>query len=176
MRARARVFLFTQPRKNPRNRLGYGKQLLQRKECFEELGLVGNRSQPPSNVKLESPAFDPILGACDRDSSHVVHADQAASLLSAAGKGDLEFAAEILSVRMSQQETGAGFGIWGHVERFAVTDARQGAGRHIAHRVATGFPSRDSHRRQPSHQGGSVLNMDEVELEILPRGHVQDPV
>ena len=101
---------------------------------------------------------------------------QAARVLRAAGKRRLELASKILRVRVSQQEIRHRLRIRRNIEWLVVANARQWARRQVAHRVAARFLCRNPHRRQPPHQIWRVLDVDEVQLEILPRRHVQNSV
>ena len=94
----------------------------------------------------------------------------------AAREGGLELAAEVLNVVVTEQELEQCVRVGGDVEGLGVTDPSQGAGGDVAHRVAAGLTGGDAHGGQPAHQIGGVLDVDEVELEVLPGGHVQDAV
>src|SRR5215831_382831 len=57
-----------------------------------------------------------------------------------------------------------------------MADARVWAARHVAHRIAARFASRDPDAGQPTVHIGRVLDVDEMELHVLPGGNVQDAV
>ena len=67
-------------------------------------------------------------------------------------------------------------GIGSDVEGFIRADARVGAGRDVAHRVAAGFARGDARGGQRRISAGRIVDMNVVKLNILPRGHVRDAV
>ena len=94
----------------------------------------------------------------------------------AAGERDLELAPEILHVIMTQQKVGQRARIGRDIEGLVVTHARQWAGRHIAHGVATGLTRGQANRGQATHQIGRVVDVYVVQLKVLARRNVQDAV
>ena len=133
-----------------------------------------NRTEAAADVELEASLFDAIDGSDHADAAHVVHVGQAAGLVLAAGKGDLELAAEVLAVGVAQQEVHKRLSIGGYVEGLAAADAGERAGCDIADGIATGFTGGDAHRGKPAHEVGGILDVDEVDLEVLASGDVED--
>jgi len=56
-----------------------------------------------------------------------------------------------------------------HVKCFARANAGDGARRHVAHRVAAGFPRGKARGGQAAHGGGHVFELHKVELNIFAR-------
>src|SRR5207245_9020021 len=106
----------------------------------------------------------------------IVQPDQAAGVVAATREGDLELAPEVLRIGMAEQEIGGGFRVRGHVECLLAADAGDGAGGDVAHGVAASFARGDPNGSQAPHDGRGVLDVDEVELEILPCGPVRNSV
>ena len=94
----------------------------------------------------------------------------------AAGEGHLELAPEVLGVGVSQQEPRGGPRVGRDVERLIGAHAGQGARGDIADAVATGLACRDAHGRQPPHEGGRVVDVHVVQLDVLPGRDVADAV
>ena len=105
-----------------------------------------------------------------------MHVHQAAGVLPAAGERDLELAAEVLRVGMAEQEAHDRLRVGRDVEGLVAADAGERAGGDVAHRVAAGLAGGDADRGQAAHDVRRVLDVDEVELEVLPRGDVADAV
>ena len=102
--------------------------------------------------------------------------DERARLVLAAGERDLELAAEVHRVRVAEQVERDGLGVGRDVERFGVADAGQRAGGDVADAVAARFARRDADGREPAEDLRRVVDVDEVELDVLPRRDVADVV
>jgi hypothetical protein len=87
------------------------------------------------------------------DAADVVEAGEAARV-SAARKGDLELATEVLRVVVPHQEVGRGVRVGRRRRTLVVADARVLTGGDVAHRVAARLLGRDAGRREPPHQSG----------------------
>ncbi len=94
----------------------------------------------------------------------------------AARERDLELSPEALHVRMTEQEERHRIRVGRDVERLVAAHADERARRHVADGVAARLARRDADCREPPHEIRRVLYVDEVELNVLPRGHVEDPV
>jgi hypothetical protein len=57
-----------------------------------------------------------------------------------------------------------------------MANSRQRASGYVANRVAACFATGDAHGRKTAHQGRRVIDVDIMELKILPRGDMGDPV
>ena len=175
-RARAAVLLFTQSRENPADRLRQGQNFFLGGKFFQHLRLVRDGAQAAADVEGEASAQQAVLHPCLGNEAHVVHVGQAAALVGAARKRNLDLAAEVLSILVVQQEIRQGVGIRRHVEALVAADTRQGARRHVAHHIAARLLCGDADGRQAPHQVRRIVDMDEMELEILPRRDVADGV
>ena len=91
-------------------------------------------------------------------------------------EADLEFARQVLRERVAQQIIRNGTAVGGHVEGLARAGSRLVAGGDVADRVAAGLAGGEAVLGQNPHALGHVLNFDEMKLDILPGGHVQDAV
>src|SRR5262249_54063063 len=83
---------------------------------------------------------------------------------------------ESLSVGMPEHESRRRLGIRRYIERFRVAHTREGTCRHIPDRVAARFAGRDSNRSKTPHQIRRIVDVNEVELKILPGGDVQNTI
>src|SRR5690606_18098873 len=115
-----------------------------------------------------------FAGACQQ--SQIVDADQPAGVLFAAGESGLEFASEVLRIGMPKQEVCHRFCVGSYVERFIVADTCKRASRDVAHRIAASFLCRDADGGEAAHQIGSIFDVDEMKLEVLSGGDMQNAV
>ena len=168
------VALLSQAGEDPSDCLGGGQEFLFGQEFVVELGLVRHGAQTAAHVEGKAALLLPIHFAHDGQAAHVVHAGQSAGFVFTAGKGDLEFAPEVLAVRMTEEEMGQGVGVGGDVECLGAADAGQGAGGQVAHRVAARLAGGDAHGRQAAHQVGRIVDVDIVVLDVLAGGDVQN--
>ena len=99
------IFLFSQPRENPGDRLGDGQQFFRRQEGVEQFRLVRNGAQSSAHVHGKAAHFLPVFGARDPDQSQVVHVRESAGMLHAAAERGFEFPAKALAVRVAEQES-----------------------------------------------------------------------
>ena len=77
---------------------------------------------------------------------------------------------------MAHQEPRQRMGIGRDVEDFVAADAGKRAGGDVANGISASLAGCDADRRQPPHDRGPVLDVDEMELKILARGDVRDAV
>src|SRR5215467_3734315 len=101
---------------------------------------------------------------------------QGTGFFGAPGKGDLELAAEVLGIRMAQQEVRKRLGVRRDVEGFGAADPGDRAARYVPYGIAASFPGRDPDGGVAAHEGGDVCDVDKVKLEILARSDVRDAV
>ena len=170
------VLLFSQPCEDPAHRLGQRQDFFLGNEFIQQLRLVRHGPQAAADVEREAALQLAVPCLCLGNEAHVVHVRQAATLVRAAGKSDLDLAAEVLGVLVVQQEVRQGVSIRGDVEAFVVADAGHGAGRYVAYHIAARLLRGDAHRCQTPHQVGGVVDVDEMELEVLPRRDVADGI
>ena len=172
----AALLLLAVPRKDTSDGLGDRKHFLRRKEFIEELGLLRNGAEPAADDEPKAPPRFAVHDARDGGVTQVVHGGQPAGVLRAPAERGFELAAEVLHVRMAQQEARQGPRIRSHVKGLVRTNAGVGTRGNVAHRVAAGLARGDSHGGQAAHDSGCIFEMDEVQLEILSRGDVGDAV
>ena len=170
------IGLFSQACKNSRKGLNRRQQFLLGDEWVKKLGLVRDGPQPSTYVKFKAVFLLSGDHSGRGDGPQVVHRGQAAGLVLAAGEGGFELAAEVLDIGMSQEEIGAGSGIGCNVEGLGAADAGEGTSGDIANRVATGLAGGDTDGGKAAHKIGSVVDVDEVELDVLTRGDVADGI
>jgi hypothetical protein len=166
------ILLLAEPREHAGDTLHLRQQLFLRRELGEHLRLVGHGAEASAHHDLEAA----LAVHHPSHEASVVQLHQTAGLVLAAREGGLELAAEVLNVRMSQHEAHQGAGVGRDVEGLGLADARQRTRGHVAHRVAAGLAGGDAHRGETAHQVRCVFDVDEVELEVLAGGDVQDPV
>ena len=93
----------------------------------------------------------------------------------AAFERDLELARQRRAERMAEQETGERLGVGRDIEALVGGDARVRAGRDVANRVAARLPRGHAGIGEAVHRQLDVVQLDEVELDVLPRGDVPEP-
>ena len=76
---------------------------------------------------------------------------------------------------MAQQKAGERFGVGRDVEALVGRDARVRARRDVADRVAARLPRGHAGVGEAVHRRLDVVQLDEVELHVLPRGDVAEP-
>ena len=135
-----------------------------------------DRAEPPADVEAKPAPGLSVLHALPGDQPQIVQAHEPARLTLTARKRDLELAAEVLHVGVTQQELFEGLSVRRDVESLRTAHTGEVASRDVAHRVAASFARGDPHRGQASHEVGSVVNMDEVELDVLAGRHMGNPV
>ncbi len=69
---------------------------------------------------------------------------------------------------------GHGLGVRRNVEDLSLAHPGEMAGGDVANRIGTGLSRRETDFRQTTHDGRDVLQFDEMQLDVLPRGHVPD--
>ena len=170
------VFLLSQAREHPADRLRQRQQLLLGDEVVEQLGLMGNRPEATTDVELEAALLDAVLFSHDRHRTDVVHVCQAAAMARTAREGDLELTPEVLGVLVAEQEVGKSLRVQRDIEDLVATNARLGASRDVAHRVPARLSCRHTARCEAPHHRRRIVDVDVVELKVLPCRDVADAV
>jgi len=93
---------------------------------------------------------------------------------SAPSKND-RFLADLME-GMAEEKLCQRVGIRSYIEHLVLADAGEGATGDVAHRIAAGLAGGDADGGQAAHQRGSIVNMDEMQLEILPSRDMGDPI
>ena len=166
------ALLLAQAREDTRDRLREREQLFGGAELREHLGLHRHGAQAAADDDLEPALTVDHL----RHGAEVVERDQAAGVVVAAAERDLELAPEVLDVRMPQEILRARVGVGRDVEALGAADARELARGHVAHAVAARLTRGDADGRQAAHHIRRVLDVDVVELDVLPRRDVEDAI
>ena len=133
---------------------------------------MGHGAQAAAHEDLETPLELAVDLASLGQVTEIVELDQATSLVLTAGESDLDLAPKVLDVVVAEQEPSECVGIGRDVEGLGGADARERAGGDIAHRVAARLTRGDADRGQPPHQIRRVVDVDEMILDVLARGHV----
>ena len=107
---------------------------------------MGNGAEAAADVEIESALFFAVNDFHLRDAAHVVHVDETAGVTFATGEGDFEFAAEVLGIRVAEEEFHVGLRVRRDVEGFVGADAGVGARGNVADGVSAGFASSDAGR------------------------------
>ena len=90
----------------------------------------------------------------------------------ASGEVDLELPGQPLGVRAAQEVLEGGIGPRRDVEDLVRAGAGQVAAGDVADGVAARLPAREAHVGEAAERRGDVLQLDEVELDVLPGGEV----
>ena len=77
---------------------------------------------------------------------------------------------------MSDHEPGQSVRVRCDVEGFVFADSHERTAGYVSHRVAARLARRDSDRRESTHDGWRVFDMNEVQLEILASRNVPDAI
>src|SRR6266403_2218304 len=108
-----------------------------------------------------------------RDQPHVVDSgNRAIAVVFAAGECNLELARQVVKIRMPQQIARDAQSVRSDVKRFARANPGNGAGRHVAHRVAASLARGKARRGEAAHGGRHVFELHKVELNIFARGEM----
>jgi len=109
-----------------------------------------------------------------RDRAEVVEGDETTRIVFAARESDLELAAKVLNIGVTQQVLRNRVRVRGDVEGLGRANAGVLARGHVADAVAASFAGGDPDRREPTHHVGRFFNVNVVKLNVLPRRDVQD--
>ena len=170
------VAFLAQPREHPGDRLEGRQDLVFGHERLERPGLVRHRPEPASDIHLEAALLDAVHLAGHRDRAEVVHDDESAGVLSAAGERDLELTPEVLDIGVAQQEAHRRLGMRCDIEALVAADSGDRTGGHVSDGVAARLAGRDTGCGKPPHQRGGVVDVDIVELDVLTGGDVAHAV
>ena len=169
------VLFLAQAAKNAADGLHQWQQLVFAAEFFQQAGLIRHGAQATTNVDVE--ALDHFAADCFGTTNHadVVHHRQAAGLAGAAREGDFHFTAKVLRVLMTEQELrtarrrtvcqSLGFAHASPAQPVMLRTELPQASRVVMPTAAK--------RRIRS---GVSVEVDEVQLDVLARGYVQDAV
>ena len=150
------------------------QQLILREEIGERFCGVRVGPEAAADEHAKAAHLAPVLISHLRVQANVVNRRQAAA--GAASEADLELARQVLRQRVAQEKISDGAAVGRHVERFALAGARLVAGGDVSHRVAAGLAGGEAVFGQLLHALRHVLQLDEMKLDVLPGGHVQDAV
>src|SRR5262245_24907208 len=117
-----------------------------------------------------------IFHARYRNAAEVVHVDEGASLIFAAGESNFELPAEALRIGMSQHEFRGSSRVGRHIKDFITANTGKRARSHIADGVTASFAGCYSNCREAPHQCGCIVDVNVMELKILTRCNVEDAV
>ena len=170
------VALLAQAREHSSNRLKGRQDLVFGHERFEQPSLVRHRPEPAADMHLEAALLYAVHLAGHCDGAEVVHGDEPAGVLPAAGERDLELAPEVLGIGVAEQEAHRGLGMRRDIEGLVAADPGDRARGHIADGVAARLAGRDTDRGEPPHQRRGVVDVDIVELDVLAGGDVAHAV
>src|SRR6185503_18618367 len=172
------VALLAVSRVDARDRLRDRQHLRRRQEIVQLLRDVRHGSEPAADDHAKAAHLASIDRTHGRDEAEVVHHRPAAAerVGGASGIRDLELSPEVLHVAMPEQEPHLGVRVRRDVERFVMADAGIWTSGDVAHGVAARLARRDPDARQPPVHVRRVLDVDEMQLNVLPRRDVQNAV
>ena len=157
------------------DRLQGGQQLLAGRELLQRLGRVGVGAQATGHEDPEAGLHAAVgTGPVDGDDADVVEHGLAA-VGDAAREVDLELAGQALGVRVAEEVAEGGLGPGADVEHLERAGAGQVAADDVADGVAARLPGGEPDRVELAHHVGDPLEVDEVELDVLPGGDVAPP-
>ena len=167
------MFVVAEPVEDADDRLGDVQHFTHGQEVEEHVPRAHHRRRAAGDSDRE-----PALGAAvflldSREKADVV--DRAADVIvRAALEGNLELARQRRAERMAEQIARQGFGVRRDVERLVGGDAGVRAGGDVPHRVAARFSGRQACVCQVAHRRLDVVQLEEVQLDVLPRGDVPE--
>ncbi len=165
------VLAVAEPVEGPHHRLRDLQHLGDRQELVHQDAGLAQRRQTAAHVDLEAVV---AVGVDRRQEAEVVDLRLDVVEAAAAAEGDLELARQRRRVRAAQQVPRDRSAYGETSNSSCVGDAGERAAGDVADRVAAGLARREpdvGHQRQ--RQLGLRL-LDEVELDVLARGHVAD--
>ncbi len=164
------VLVVAQPVKHPQHGFSDAENLRRRDE------LVQRRTGPDQNRRAAADGDAESAAAAGRDDGAKPEiVDRGGDVIDrAAFEGDLELAGQRRAEWMAQQEAGHRFGVRRHVEDLVAGNAGIRTRRDVAHRVAARFARRQPVLGEPAQRRLHVVQLDEVELDVLPRGDVTE--
>ena len=157
---------------DPEDRLDRGEQVLARRELLEgERGVrVGAEAAGDEHAEAG------LAGAVVERAGGGDHADvvehRLAAVGLAAGEVDLELAGQALGERVVEEVLEGGLGPRADVEVLVGAGAGEVAAHDVADGVAARLPGGEADRGHVAQDGGDLLEVDEVELHVLPGGEV----
>ena len=157
---------------DPEDRLERGEEVLTRREVLQRQGRMRRGTETARHVHTEAGLERSVLAlASDGDDAGIVE-HGLATVRRAARKVDLELPRESLSQRVAQEVAIGGLGPRGDVEDLVRAGTCKMARLHVANRVTARLAAGEPDRHQLSQEVGDPLQLDVVELEVLPGGDV----
>ena len=159
-------------REHPEDRLERGEQVLAGRELLEGERRVRVGAEAAGHEHTEAG----LAGAVVERAGGGDHADvvehRLAAVGLAAGEVDLELAGQALGERVVEEVLEGGLGPRADVERLVGAGAGEVAAHHVADGVAAGLAGGEADGGHVAQDGGDLLEVDEVELHVLPGGEV----
>ena len=157
---------------DPQDRLEGGEEVLLGGELLEGQRGVGVGAEAAGDEDPEALLDGAVLeGAAGGDDADVVEHGLAAVGL-AAREVDLELAGQALGERVVEEVVERGLGPRADVEGLVGAGAGEVAAHDVADGVAAGLAGGEPDRRHVADDGGDLLELHEVELEVLAGGDV----
>ena len=160
------------PVENPDNGSRKRQKLLRGQKLRPQMSERGRGSESASHVDLKAAA--PV--AHPGPEAQVVNPYSRVVHVPVALEADLELPSHVLAYGISQHEVLKRLGVGSHVEGLRRRGAGHGRRGDVPHRVAAGFPGRDSRRRKLPHHVGNPFKLKVVELYVLASGEVKETV
>ena len=156
---------------DPLDGLGHVVDFAGGDERLEQLAHAAVRPHAPAHVNREALLAVAHLG----DQAQVVDRGRR-TVAPAAGEGDLVLPRKLVRKRIGQQELGQRQHVGRRIEHLVGADAGILAAADVAHRIAAAAPGGHARLVQIGQRRRDVADQHAMDLDVLPRGHVQHAV
>ena len=164
------MLVVTEALEHPEHRFRDAQDLGRRQEVVQHPGVGDHDGGAAAGGDAETaPAVGPEL----RAEAEIVDADHHV-IGRAAFERDLEFARQRRAQRMPEQKTRQSLRVRRHVEALVGRHARVRAAGDVSHRVAARLARRQTGFGEAAHRRLDIVQLDEVELNVLPRRDVPE--
>ncbi len=156
----------------PHHRVGEVEDLARRQELEQQVSRGRQDRRAAGDGHAEAAARGAVHVDAGAQADVVDRGERV--VLGAAFEPDLELARQLRAQRLAQQVARERLGVGRHVERLVRRDAGVRARRDVADGAAAGLARREPGLGEPPHHRLDVVELQEVELDVLPRRDVPE--
>ncbi len=150
------------------DRLDIAEQIALGQERLDGLGDERGAAKPAAHHHLEAHLAGAVLVHAQPDVMHL----HRRTIVARGRERDLELARQEREFRMQGQMLAQQLGPQARILDLVGRDARPLIGGDVAHAIAAGLHAVQAGTREVRHRIGQLLELDPVELDVLPRGEV----